>query len=63
MANVIHTVNVIYGSYYQEGIKIVCDENDDNDDIKAKVRRKLNLNFLSMATYQVKVVDSEMCED
>ncbi len=57
MAQVIHTVKVQYGSY-SDTTTILCDENDDNDVIKAKVRKKLDLNFLSMAYYSVKVIDT-----
>lgn len=59
MAQVIHTVNVVYGSYSQDGIKITCDENDDLDQIKAKIKRLYSLNFLAMYTYSVKIVNTE----
>lgn len=54
-----HTCNVTYGSYYQEGVKVVCDANDDLDIVKAKIKKLLNLNFLAMATYQVKITNTE----
>lgn len=57
MAQVIHTVKVQYGSY-SETTTITCDENDDNEVIKAKVRKMLDLNFLSMAYFSVKVIDT-----
>ncbi len=59
MAQVIHTVNVVYGSYSQDGVKICCDEDDDIEIVKAKVRRQFDLTFLSMATYSVKIIDTE----
>jgi hypothetical protein len=59
MAYVTHTVNVQYGSYYEEGIKVLCNENDDMETIKGKIRRELSLNFLSMATYSVKITDTK----
>lgn len=55
---VVHTCNVTYGSYYEEGVEVVCDENDDLDTVKAKIRRKLDLNFLSMATYNVRITNT-----
>lgn len=58
MPKVIHTVTVQYGSYYQEGIKITCNYNDDMETIKGKIRRELSLNFLSMATYSVKITNT-----
>jgi hypothetical protein len=53
-----HTCNVTYGSYYEEGVKIVCDKDDDLDTVKSKIRKKLSLNFLSMATYSVKIINT-----
>ena len=58
MAQVIHTVDVVYGSY--SGTTTVrCDENDDMSVIEAKVRRQEKLDFLSMATYRVKIIDTK----
>lgn len=54
---VIHTVKVVYGSY-SGTIKVRCNEDDDMETIKAKVRKQADLNFLSMATYQVKIIDT-----
>ncbi|HEY0056299.1 MAG TPA: hypothetical protein VGB63_13160 [Pedobacter sp.] len=61
MAQVIHTVDVVYGSY-SGTIEVRCDENDDLDVVKAKVRRQERLDFLSMATYQVKIIDTKRLE-
>jgi hypothetical protein len=58
MAQVIHTVSVVYGSY-SGTTKIRCDENDDMETIKAKVRRQEGLDFLSMATYSVKILNTQ----
>lgn len=58
MAQVIHTCDVIYGSYDGQ-IDVVCDEDDDMETIKGKVRRQANLNFLSMATYSVKIINTK----
>lgn len=58
MKQVTHTVNVIYGSYYQEGIKITCNEDDNIDTVRAKVKKMLSLNFLPMATYSVKITST-----
>lgn len=55
--NVELTCKVVYGSYSQDDVKIVCDENDDLETIKGKIKKKYALNFLSMATYSVKVTD------
>jgi len=55
---VIHKVNVVYGSYYEEGVMVRCDEDDEMETVKAKVKRQLNLNFLPMATFQVKITDT-----
>lgn len=55
---VIHTCDVVYGSYYAT-IKVRCDENDDLENVKAKVRKQAGLNFLSMATFQVKITDTQ----
>jgi hypothetical protein len=59
MAQVIHTVNVVYGSYSEGGVQVRCDENDDLDTIKEKVKRDLDLNFLPMATFSVKVISTQ----
>ncbi len=59
MANVIHTVNVVYGSYSENGVRVVCDEDDDISVVKARVKKKLQLNFLPMATFSVKIIDTE----
>jgi hypothetical protein len=53
-----HTCKVVYGSY-SGTVKIICDENDDHETVKAKIRRQEKLDFLSMATYQVKVIDTK----
>lgn len=58
MAQVIHTVYVVYGSYSGK-TKVVCDENDDMQIIEAKVRRQEGLDFLSMATYRVKILETK----
>ncbi len=58
MENVIHTCNVVYGSYSQDDVKVYCDEDDDMSVIKAKVRRQLDLNFLPMAHYSVKIIST-----
>lgn len=55
---VIHTCKVVYGSY-SGTVKIWCDEDDDLETIKAKITRQERLNFLSMATYQVKILSTE----
>lgn len=52
-----HTCKVVYGSY-SGTVRVICDENDDNEVIKAKVRRQEKLDFLSMATFTVKVTDT-----
>ncbi len=58
MAMVIHTVNVVYGSYAQDGIKVRCNDDDDLETVKAKVKKQLDLNFLAMATYSVKITNT-----
>lgn len=63
MAQVIHTVNVVYGSYSQDGVQITCDENDDIDYVKSKVKKRLDLNFLPMATFSVRIINTEYLED
>jgi hypothetical protein len=55
---VIHTVYVVYGSY-SGTTKIRCDENDDMDTIKARIRKQESLDFLSMATFTVKIIDTK----
>jgi hypothetical protein len=57
MPRVIHTCKVVYGSY-DGTVKIICDEEDDLEIIKAKIRRQERLDFLSMATYQVKIINT-----
>lgn len=58
MANVIHTVKVVYGSY--SGIvEVVCDENDELDVVKAKVKKQERLEFLPMAHFTIKILDTE----
>lgn len=58
MAHVIHTVDIVYGSYSEKGYKIACDENDDLDTVKAKVKKALSLNFLAMASYSIKITNT-----
>jgi len=58
MAQVIHTVKVVYGSY-SGTVKVRCDDNDEIETIKAKIRRQERLDFLSMATYQIRIVDTK----
>jgi hypothetical protein len=55
---VIHTVYVVYGSYSGK-TTIRCDENDDMDTIMARIRKQESLDFLSMATYTVKIIDTK----
>lgn len=62
MTKVIHTVSVVYGSY-SGTVKVRCDEDDDNETIKARIRKQEGLNFLSMATYQIKIIDTRPEED
>lgn len=62
MANVIHTVKVVYGSY-SGTVKVMCDENDDNDDVKARVKRQEGLNFLSMCSESYKIINTEYRND
>lgn len=57
MGQVIHTCDVVYGSYDGQ-IDVVCDEDDEMETVKAKIKRKADLNFLSMATYSVKIVST-----
>lgn len=58
MADVIHTVEYIYGSY-SGTTEIVCDENDEREVVEAKVRRKEHLNFLPMAYFSIKIINTE----
>lgn len=52
-----HTCEVNYGSY--NGIsKVVCDADDDLDIVKAKVKKQEKLNFLAMASYSVKIINT-----
>jgi hypothetical protein len=55
--SVIHTCKVVYGSY-SGTVKVRCDSDDDLETVKAKIRRQERLDFLSMATYQVKIIDT-----
>lgn len=55
MAQVLHTVNWYYGSY-SGTCAIYCDENDDMEVVKAKVKKQENLNFLSMVSDGYKIV-------
>ncbi len=43
--------------------RFVADEIDDMNVIEAKVRRLKKLNFLSIATYQVKINDTKRLDD
>jgi hypothetical protein len=61
MNQVIHTCKVVYGSY-SGTVNIRCHEDDDIETIKAKIRKQEGLNFLAMATYQVKIIDSKFDE-
>lgn len=63
MSQVMHTVDVQYGSYSEKDYKVTCDENDDNDFIKARVKRLLKLDFLPMATLSVKVTGTEYIDE
>lgn len=63
MSRVIHTVDVQYGSYREGDYEVVCDADDDNDAIKAIVRKKLDLNFLPMAYYSVRITNTQHLED
>ncbi len=51
-------VDVVYGSYSQKGIKIYCHEDDDIETIKGIVKKQLSLNFLPMAYFSVKIVNT-----
>lgn len=58
MPNVRLTCDVTYGSY--SGIVTVTIDEDYNlEQLKAKISRQEKLNFLFMATYTVKVVNTE----
>lgn len=61
MTQVIHTVDYVYGSY-SGTTKVRCGLDDDMEVVKAKVRRQESLNFLSMASYSVKVTNTEEIE-
>lgn len=58
---VIHTCKVVYGSY-SGTVQVKCHEDDELDVVKAKIRRQESLNFLPMATYQVKIIDTRTYE-
>ena len=53
-----HTVKVVYGSYSGTAT-IICHEDDDMEIIEAKVRKQEKLDFLPMATYSVKIIDTK----
>lgn len=54
----IHECAVVYGSY-SGTVKVRCDVGDDMETIRAKVRRQESLNFLSMATFSVKILNTQ----
>lgn len=58
MARVIRTVDVVYGSY-SGTVKVLGDSDDDLEIVKAQVKRQENLNFLAMATYSCKIIDTQ----
>jgi hypothetical protein len=58
MNQVQHTVEVIYGSY-KGVVSVDCDENDDLDVVKSKIRSQNSLDFLSNGTFQVKILSTE----
>ena len=55
MARVMHTCEVVYGSY-DGTVEVICDADDDKETVKAKIKKQEGLNFLAMATYQVKII-------
>ena len=63
MGRVIHTVDIVYGSYSQDDVDVSCDENDDIDTIKAIIRKKFKLDFLPMATYRVNITNTKYIDD
>jgi hypothetical protein len=62
MKDVIHTCEVVYGSY-SGTVKVRCDQDDDLEIVKARIRKQERLDFLSMATYQVKITNTEALND
>lgn len=58
MAQVKHTVDVVYGSYSGK-VEVICDENDDRNIVIAKVKRQANLNFLAMCTERYTITNTE----
>jgi hypothetical protein len=60
---VCHTVRIVYGSYTQDNYKVYCNANDDMSRIKGIITRELQLNFLSMCTYQVAILSTEYLKD
>lgn len=62
MANVLHTCFVVYGSYSGH-VEILCNDEDDLETIKARIRKQEKLDFLSMATYTVRILSTKKLEE